>query len=263
MHAPLALVAALLLAGAPAAAAPPDAATVMKQMKAALEPARPSTRKLTVVVSSEEGEASRWTAAQARKRIGARNLMLTVMVAPSGVRGTAFLLEEGPAADAQWVYIPTVRRARQLMPVARYQAFLGSDFTYADLGFVSRGATYELLGTEQRGGAEVYRVQEVPAERWYYARVVTSVASDTWLPVVREFYDPSNTRWKVEHFEDVKTVDGVPTPHRIRMEDVRAGGSSEIAVSDLHYDADLPDTLFDPQQLKNAASHTLWRAWAP
>jgi outer membrane lipoprotein-sorting protein len=252
-----------LLVG-PAVAAPPDAATVARRMKAALEPARASVRRLDITISSENGESTRYTAAQARKQTPDGDAMLTVLLAPEATRGIAVVVRERPQQDdVLWVYLPAVRRVRKIVPAARYEAFVHSDFTYADLGFVSMRETYKLLPAEKVDGATRYVLQETPRDRWQYARIVDHVAPDTWLPLRREFYDPSNTLWKVEELADVTAVDGVPTPTRVRMQDVQQGGSSEIHVSAVRYDVDVPDTLFEPEHLPDAATSATWPSSGP
>ncbi|HZP43194.1 MAG TPA: outer membrane lipoprotein-sorting protein [Candidatus Binatia bacterium] len=259
---PLALGLALALAStAVARAAAPDAATVATRMQAALEPARSSARDLDIVVSAEQGESTHWRAGQARKIAGGARRVLTVLLAPAGVRGLAFLVEEQPEqTDVARLYLPGVRRVRTIVPALRSEPFLGSDFTYADLGFADRGAHYRLLGSEERDGVRVYRLEEVPRARWYYARVVDQVAADTWLPRRREYYDAANALWKVEELGDVTRVDGVPTPLRIRMEDVQQGSSSEIRTTNVRWDPDLPDALFDPARLPDAVASPVWNA---
>ncbi len=98
----------------------------------------------------------------------------------------------------------------------------------------------------------------MPQETWYYARVVTWVAEDGGLPVKREFYDPANVLWKVERFEQVSAVDGVPTVHHRVMEDVQGKTRTEIDVSAVRYDVTLADALFQPDGLPNASADSLW-----
>ena len=87
---------------------------------------------------------------------------------------------------------------------------------------------------------------------------MTWIAADSHLPVERDFYDPSNTLWKVETFEQVTDIDGVPTPLRLRMVDKHEGGSTEINVSEVRYDIDIPDSLFDRAHLREAAASPIW-----
>jgi hypothetical protein len=253
-----------LLTATASAAAGPDVGKLMREMKAALEPARSSVRKMTITISAQEGEATRWIVGQARKQFTDGSRILTVILAPPDQRGTAFLMPEprGGASDVeQAVYVPAIHRVRTILPVEGFRAFLESDFTLADLGFVSLRSTYKLLGVESRGGVRAYKIQETPKApqaKWYYSHIVTWIAVSSSLPIERDFYDPSGTLWKVETFEEVADIDGVPTVLRLRMQDKEEGGSTEINVSDVRYGVDLPDSLFERSQLPKAAASPLW-----
>ncbi len=261
MASDLASVALLFLAASHSVVGAPDAPTIVRNMKEALEPARASTQKLTVVVSGEIGQPAEWIAGQAREQRAEGRRMLTVMLAPEGARGVAILFQDrGKEPGHQWVYIPAVRRVREISRVETHQAFLNSDFTYADLGFVSPREHYELLGSETRDGVRAWKVQAIPLEQWYYSRVVSWVAADTWLPIRREFHDPAGLLWKVETWGDVTRIDGVPIPLRVRMEDVRGKGSTEIRVSDVLWNRELPPELFEPRNLPAAVDSPVWGA---
>ena len=60
---------------------------------------------------------------------------------------------------------------------------------------------------------------------------------------------------KVETWGQVTRIDGMPVPLDVRMEDVRGGGSTELRVSDVVWDRELPDDLFDPRKLRDVAHH--------
>jgi outer membrane lipoprotein-sorting protein len=182
--------------------------------------------------------------------------MLTVLRAPADVKGFALLIWErkDKDADAQWLYLPFLRRVREILPVGTFESFLGTDFTTTDLGFVDlRHRKFSLLAEEKLGNEQTYKVQEVLDDPRYYSRIVTWVAADSMLPLRREYYDVADRLWRTELFEDVKSIGGVPTPLRIRMEDKQTGASTELRVSNVRYDADIPDSLFDPQGLPGAA----------
>jgi len=63
-------------------AAEPDAVSIVKRMKQALEPARPSVRVMTMKVNSREGFAAQWTVGQARAHVNDTDSMLTVVLDP-------------------------------------------------------------------------------------------------------------------------------------------------------------------------------------
>jgi hypothetical protein len=233
------------------AAETPSAEQIVAQMKAALQPPPASTRRWEMRMSSPRAATPRVVEAlQARKKIGDGGRVVTVVTAPPSLRGMTFMLDE--ADEVRWIYAPTIDRVRKIGPVLAAEAYLHSDFSYGDLGWISTGAKYRLLGRETRDGVSAYQIEEQPSSPWFYSRILTWVATDTFLPVRRELYDPGGQLWKVETFSDVRRIEDLPTPTRIRMEDVLAKTSTEIIVSDVDYEPNLPDALFDPMKLSEA-----------
>ena len=150
---------------------------MVERMKAALEPDRSSTRDI-VMVTHTGGESAQWAARQARKTLKDGNRMLTVLLAPPDVKGIALLIQErrNENGDRQWLYLPYLRRVREILPLGTFETFLGTDFTTADLGFVDlRQRTFSLLGEEKLGNVQTYKVQEVLKDPRYYSRVVTGL----------------------------------------------------------------------------------------
>ena len=64
--------------------------------------------------------------------------MLTVLLEPADVRGTALLVEEQKGKPTrEWLYLPSLRRVRQVLPVNEFESFLNTEFTVSDMGFVN------------------------------------------------------------------------------------------------------------------------------
>lgn len=252
-----------ILYGPRAAVAAPDVMAIVDQMKAVFEPPRPSIRKVEITVSNNEGqEEAEWTAGIARKQLADGKRSLIVMLEPQSVRGNALLLwEREKQADSMVVYSPVLRRVRRIVPVDAYEHFMDTDFTYADLGFVSRRGTYRLLGEEEHAGVHAYKIEEAPKEQWYYSRTVTWVNADSLLPLQRDYYDTAGRLWKTVLFEQVSIIDGVPTPLRLRMQDLQQDTSTELTMSEVRYDADLPEALFEPSGLPQVATSPLWQPY--
>lgn len=254
----LALSLSVVLALPAAAADSPQ--ELLQRVKRWLEPGQPSVRQLSMTVRSGS-ETVQWTAAQARGTRDGANYALTVLLSPADLRGTALLIKEQPGtADAEWLYLPYLRRVRQVLPVDEFQSFLNTEFTYADFGFVSAdGRTLKTLGGGTVEGVQAVQVQETPADQRTFTHIVTSIVPATGQPLKREYYDVGKRLWKVETFENVADVHGVPTAQRVRMEDVQAGFGSEYEVTHLAYGVPIPPELFDPAQLSRAADSPLWK----
>lgn len=242
---------------------PLDAMSIVDQMKAVFEPTRPSVRKMEITVSSDAGhKQAHWIAGVARKQLpdGKRNLI--VMLEPQDIRGNALLIwERGEQQDTMWVYTPAIQRVRGIFPVDAYERFLRTDFTYADLGFVSRRGAYRLLGEEDHAGVRAYKLEEVPKESWYYSRVITWVTTETLLPLQRDYYDLAGQLWKTEYFDQVTVIDGSPTPLRVRMHDMQQDTTTLLQMSEVTYNVELPDEMFDPQRLRATVASPVWQPY--
>jgi Outer membrane lipoprotein-sorting protein len=249
----------LVLTALPASAADSPQA-LLRRMKAWLEPKQPSTRQLAMTIRSGT-ETAQWTAAQARGSVDGANYVLTVLLSPADVRGTASLIkEETGKPTLEWIYLPSLRRVRQIIPVNEFDAFLNTEFTYADFGFVNVGdRTLKTLDPKAVSGVAGVQVQETPNDQRTFRRIVSTVVPETGQPLQREYYSPANRLWKVETFEDVAEIHGVPTVQRVRMEDVQTGYGSEYRAGQIAYGVTIPKELFDPGQLSRAADSPLWR----
>ncbi|HZR85121.1 MAG TPA: outer membrane lipoprotein-sorting protein [Candidatus Binatia bacterium] len=246
----------------------PSPDSILAQMKAALEPEQTSLRRMQMTVHQEAFERQ-FTLVQARKHIAGEGRSLTVILEPEDAKGLAYLVSDhkpGQHDNREWIYVPVVRRVRELVPAENYTSFLDSDFTYADLGFIDLDTTNKLLATETIGGRKAYEIESIPSaktKQWYYARIVTWVDTETLLPVKREFYSPSGIAFKVETFDSVSRVSGVPTPFHVTMKNVPAGTWTELQVTDVAYGIDLPDQAFTKDKLRTIADLAFWKERHP
>ncbi len=252
----LTLVAGLVRAGG--AADPPDVATLVERMKAAMEPARSSLRQVQLSISGQDGGTTQWSMVQARKVIDGQGRILNVLLAPASSRGIASLMVDGNPAETM-LWVPSIRRVRTLVPRDGYETFLGSDFTYFDVGFVRRQDKYTYLGAEQRNGRAVWRIQQVPSSSWYYSQIVSWIDQEHLLPIERDFYSPAGDLWKVQTFDNVVTIDGQPAALRIAMDDRQTNGKSVMTVSNLRFGVELPDSIFERRGLPLAAQAPVWK----
>jgi hypothetical protein len=212
------LLVACLVAGLPVQARAQDPVLdIVTKMKEALEPTRPSIRQV-VITTSAEGETARWMARDARKQFPDGKRMVMVLLEPADVKGNAYpVWEPQEKPSTVWMYMPFLRRVREFVHVDAYQHFLGTDFTFANVGFARLHPHYRLLSEEEHGGKMTYKIEEaVPKERAYYSRVITWVSKDSLPPVQRDYYDVGGALLKTEFFEE-EVIDGMPTPIRIQM----------------------------------------------
>ncbi|MEW6228260.1 MAG: outer membrane lipoprotein-sorting protein, partial [Bacillota bacterium] len=84
---------------------------------------------------------------------------------PSDVKGTAFLSISRPGSpDENWLYLPALGKPRRIASEESGGSFMGSDFTYADIGSMRIDDFHHtLLRSETLENEEVYVVESVPA----------------------------------------------------------------------------------------------------
>ena len=185
-----------------------------------------------------------------------------MVVSPESLKGvTVFVQERKGASNLVSVYYPALKRVRSFSGVGAFEPFLGTDFTYADLGLIElRERTLKLLGPNEHDGAKAYEIQETPKNTSYYARIVDRIDAATGLPLERDHYDVGNALWRKQIYDKVTTIDGVLTPMKVRIEDVQSGDWSELVVNDLHYDVQVPEGVFDAQKLPEVSANPVWSA---
>lgn len=178
------------------------------------------------------------------------DLMRNVIIfhQPASVEGTRFLtIERADREDDQWIYLPALDRVRRIAGGEGGDSFMGTDFTYDDLeGRDIEEYTYELLREEQVNDWETYVVEARPKEGTdsQYSRLVQYVDKNSWIPVKIEFYDQEEELLKVNTVHRMERVQGYWTIIENTMENVQAGHSTELQVTNWRYNEQLPDGLF-------------------
>ncbi len=243
-----------------AQAAAPEAASIVKQMKDMMEPQQANQQKVTITVKAAHGEKTQWVAEKLYKPMKNGKGIVIVMLEPETMRGMTLLIRETDSKSRMWVYYAGLRRLRELSDVSAYESCFGTNFTFADLGFVDINRDYEFMGEEEHSGVRAFKVQEIPgADRYLYKQIVTWIGVKSLLPIEGDFYDSAGL-WKTLLFQDVAVLDGVTTPMRVEMKEID-GSSTTINVVTLDNNVDIPDEVFDPANLYKFGSNPVWRSY--
>lgn len=182
-------------------------------------------------------------------------------LAPSTVRGTAFLTydyQEADRDDDQWLYLPALRRSRRISAADRGSYFLGTDFSYDDIRTGGRVSASDYSWTSLRreavAGSDLLVLEGLPkspaiADELGYGRAHFWINEQTWMVHRADFWDTNQNRLKTIRFEEIRSVDGIWTALRIEAENLKTGHRTLFRISEVDYEASFSDRIFRESSL--------------
>jgi len=183
---------------------------------------------------------------------GARASYLEVE-APQEFKGMRFLFIEHPdAPPQQFMKAVFTRKPLEVLGEVRQRPFLGSTFYIADLVEPRvDDYTYSFVGTEELLGRQCRLVESVPKKMrdQIYGRTVVAIDPKELLVLKRQFFDEDRKPAKLWVVERVEHVDGFSPLTVQRMTDLRTNEEWVLRIRDVHYNVDIPDSIFDPSYL--------------
>jgi Outer membrane lipoprotein-sorting protein len=179
---------------------------------------------------------------------------------PNDIEGTGFLVWEHPDADDErFLFLPALGRVRRIAGAEAQESFVGSDFTYEDIGGREfDDYAYRMLDdrpaslTAPDGGAvPVYWLESRRrAADAKYPRVVSAVARETFVVVRAEIHNRRDEVQKVFEATRVARVGGYWTVMQMRMADALQRTRTELEVEAASYDVGLTPDAFTRRALE-------------
>ena len=194
-----------------------------------------------------------------RREAGDERKTIVFFLAPAEVKGTGFLAYTHPGKPAeQWLYLPELKRVRQITAHSRNESFVGTDLTYHDLDLLNEmgswteadaGAT--LKGEEAVGGIPCHQIEYAPhRDDIGYKRVLLWLGKDDLVPRRVEFWEDETEPKKRVLQSDIRNVGAVPVAYRVEVETPASGSKTTIDSSDVQFDLKLEPDLFEQRYLE-------------
>ncbi len=210
---------------------------------------------LTMTLRNSRGATRMRSIKQFRKTAREVEKKLMFFLKPADVRNTAFMnwsYTEPGRNDDQWIYLPALKRIKRISSSGRSDYFMGSDFTYDDLGDRHPSEdTHTVTGTEIVDGQKCLIVKSMPREEGYlYSRTVTWVIDGVWIGLKKDFYDTEGNLLKTLRVKEYREVDGYWTVTQTEMHNVQRDHTTRMELSDIDYDTGLKDDLFSERAMQ-------------
>lgn len=173
--------------------------------------------------------------------------------APADVAGVGFLqIQSKDGEDDRFLYLPELKRSRRISGANRSQAFMGTDFSYADLDRRDlRQAVAQSRGDEAVSKFPCWHLAVTPTRSDApYARAELWVRKDNFLPLKMQMYSRSGVLVKTLTTQEVRRVAGRWFISRSTMVSHEAARQTELTIDQIEPRSDLPDGEFTVRNLE-------------
>jgi hypothetical protein len=181
---------------------------------------------------------------------------------PNDIAGTGFLVWERPGGDDdRFLYLPALARVRRITGAERQESFVGSDFTYEDIGgraledyayalVEADGAWADASGTRHPAWRLESKARDADAT---YPKVISTVRKDNFVVVAAEVFNRRGERAKAYRVTRLAQVQGIWTVMASTMANEIDRTRTELAVTDARYNTGLAERDFSRRELENGA----------
>lgn len=213
------------------------------------------TGNLIMTIENSRGNQRIREIKQFVKDVGSSEKKIMFFLSPADVKNTSFMTwsyDEPNKSDDQWIYLPALKKIKRISSDSKGDYFMGSDFTYDDLG--DRHPTddnHTILREEVIDGIQTYVVESVPKDEEYmYSRTVTWVVKDSWIGLKKEFYDEDDELLKILTLEDHKTIGDVIVLTNVKMKNVQRDQFTVMEFSNVKINTGISDHQFSERMMK-------------
>jgi outer membrane lipoprotein-sorting protein len=201
--------------------------------------------------------------AQGRKRIrqfyilrsdhedGGDQDYVVLFTRPADVRNTVFLVNKHVGRDDdRWLYLPDLDLVKRIAAGDKRTSFVGSDFLYEDVS--GRGVeedAHDLIETTDA----YYVVRNTPLDPGsvQFSSWIAWIDKTSFLPITMEYLDERGEAYRRIETLEVQDIDGHPTVTRMKVSDLRSGGSTVSDFRNVEYDLGIPESVFTERTLRS------------
>lgn len=193
---------------------------------------------------------------------GDDTLRLTFFLAPADVKGTGFLTFDyysGEKDDDQWLYLPELRKTKRIASSDKSSAFMGSDFSYADMTRrVLDEWKFKLLKETEVRGHKVWIVESLPAtkvveDRYGYTKSLVLVRQDNFFPVRAVHWVKKGKKMKYFDVRKLEKIDGIWVGTELHMKTVKNKKTLHqtlLKFFDLKFNQEVDEKMFSVRKLE-------------
>jgi hypothetical protein len=211
------------------------------------------TAGLNMTLRNDRGDTRVRNIKQFTKDMSDEEKSIMFFTAPADVAGTSFMnwTYDDERSDDQWIYLPALRKVKRISSESKSDYFMGSDFTYDDLGDRKPDEDeHKLLREEEFDGKACYVVESVPVDPDYmYSKTVTWIEKDTYIGVKKEFYDEDGDHLKTLSIKEYEDISGFDIVTHSEMHNVQKDHKTIMKLNNVKVNSGVQSNMFSERMM--------------
>ncbi len=212
------------------------------------------TSDLTMTLINKSGKERIRKIKQFTKDMGDMEKSIMFFQSPADVKNTSFMnwtYDDESKSDDQWIYLPALKKTKRISSDSKSDYFMGSDFTYDDLGDRKLDDdAHQLIGEETIDGVDYYVVESTPKEEDYiYSKTKTWIRKDNFIGLKKKFYDEDEDLLKILKINKFEEISGFLVITRSEMENVQNDHKTTMVLSDIEINTGISDSKFSERMM--------------
>ncbi|MBU0485977.1 MAG: outer membrane lipoprotein-sorting protein [Proteobacteria bacterium] len=181
---------------------------------------------------------------------------------PADVKNTGFLTYDyysGEKDDDQWLFLPELHKTKRIASSDKSSAFMGSDFSYADMNRrVLDEWQYELLKESTVDGHKVWLIEAKPAsktveDRYGYTKSVAFIRQDIFFPVRAIHWVKDGDKLKYMEVKKLEQIDNIWVATETHMKTTKNKATLHSTIlrwKEIKYNQEIDESLFTVRRLE-------------
>jgi outer membrane lipoprotein-sorting protein len=211
------------------------------------------TSTLKMTLTNKQGKQRVRVIKQFSKDFGDVEKSIMFFQSPADVKNTSFMnwSYDSDKSDDQWIYLPALKRVKRISSDSKSDYFMGSDFTYDDLGDRKLNAdNHKLLREEKVNGKACYVVESISKDEEYmYSKTVTWIDKSSFVGVKKEFYDEDEELLKILTIKNVEKISGVYVITNSEMKNVQKNHKTTMTLSGVKINTGISASKFSERMM--------------